>query len=300
MAAVPTQPAAAGALLSPADSERLSRPLRAWRAEQRRAVQTFFQELAADWHRDWALPATAAAPAGGTAGWIDRPGQGDGGSARPSVAWRHVPATAAMDDAPVWSPTDSLGTASRPSPSVLSGFCKALFGDADPPPGSVALELAQRAWDDWWQRLNRRAGLPQAAQRSGPAASDWWSGKLQVRLTWCGGTLVLELEDEQVRALLENQAPALLAPQPAPAAAPLAKKANIAAALATRGIGLRAMLGGVELSLRQLQSLRVGDVVPLEHRLDEPALVESATAEPVCHGWLGQQDGHVAIEMVRR
>lgn len=296
MAAIPTQPAAAGALLSPADSERQARPLRAWREDQRLAVQAFFQQLAADWHRDWGLagpsPAVPAGPA-------DEGGGHEEADALPCVAWRHIPTPAGARTPAAFPPADTAVADGRPSHSALSDLCKALFGDAEPQPGSAALELAHRAWDDWWLRLNRRARLPQAMPRPGSRTSDWWSGKLQVRLPWCTGTLALELEDAQVHALLEHQAPALLAATPAPAA-PAARKTSVAVALAGRGIELRAMLGGVELSLRQLQSLRVGDVVPLEHRLDEPALVESTAADPVCRGWLGQQDGHVAVEMVRR
>ncbi len=296
MAAIPTQPAAAGALLSPADSERLARPLRAWRDDQRLAVQAFFEQLAADWHRDWCLAGPSSA---GPAGVADEDGGHAGADALPCVAWRHIPARAAAPTPAAFAPTDNAIAGGRPSPSALSDLCRALFGDAGPQPGSVALEVAHRAWGDWWLRMNRRARLPRATPRPGSRTSDWWSGKLQVRLPWCAGTLVLELEEAQARALLESQAPALLAATAA-SAAPATRKTSIAVALAGRGIELRAMLGGVELSLRQLQSLRVGDVVPLEHRLDEPALVESTAADPLCRGWLGQQDGHVAVEMVRR
>ena len=112
---------------------------------------------------------------------------------------------------------------------------------------------------------------------------------------------VLELTFEQITSALAKRAPKLLIPSRSNTAAAASQKnrlVNVVNALGTHALGLRAMLTGVELSLRQIQSLRVGDVVPLRHRLDEPALLETRDAFVVCQGWLGQQSGCVAVEMV--
>jgi hypothetical protein len=296
----PAEPAAAGsdcALLSPAESERLARPLRAWRADQRAAVQACFDDLSRAWHRAWGLSGPRPGEPGAAAAPVATP---SAPAARPVNGWRYLAAAAPA----AWEPSLHRGQASaEQNQPALSDLHLALFGETggapSPDPDSLAAEIAGLAWADWWQRLQERLPAP-APDAAYEAAGPWWSGKLQVQLPWCAGTFIVELDAGQVAALLAAHAPQLPGPIPAQAAAARPKKTNVAAALGARGLPLRATLNGVELSLRQLQSLRVGDVVPLEHRLDEPAMLESPDATVVCHGWLGQQAGRVAVEMVRR
>jgi flagellar motor switch protein FliM len=70
-------------------------------------------------------------------------------------------------------------------------------------------------------------------------------------------------------------------------------------ALARERIVLRAVLAGAELNLGQLQSLSPGDVIPLEHPVDAPLKITAADGAPLCDGWLGQRQGHIAIELAR-
>jgi hypothetical protein len=190
------------------------------------------------------------------------------------------------------------------SQAAFAALRDGMFGEDASLPGaalpgqSVALELVASAWADWWRRLE--ADFPSAQeQTSHPIAPHpWWSGSLQLQLPWCGGVFVLDLTVEQITAALATHAPHLLNPSRPNVAAAARPKVNLMSALGTQTLDLRAMLTGVELSLRQLQSLRVGDVVPLQHRLDEPTLLEAPDASVVCHGWLGHQSGRVAVEMV--
>jgi len=86
---------------------------------------------------------------------------------------------------------------------------------------------------------------------------------------------------------------------PAPAASPALPTTGLDEALARERITLRTVLSGTELNLGQLQSLSIGDVIPLEHRLDAPLKVVSAEGAELCEGWLGQRQGRIAVEMTR-
>jgi hypothetical protein len=79
-------------------------------------------------------------------------------------------------------------------------------------------------------------------------------------------------------------------------------------ALSQRSLTVRVELQPLVLSLGQLQSLTVGDIVVLSHPLDMPAqlnvdageIIVSAgetQPEPLCRAWLGQSDGNIAVEL---
>ncbi|SFD93391.1 Type III flagellar switch regulator (C-ring) FliN C-term [Paracidovorax konjaci] len=79
-------------------------------------------------------------------------------------------------------------------------------------------------------------------------------------------------------------------------------------AIASQRLTVHVHLQPVSLTLAQLQSLSVGDVVTLDHCLSDPAslhLVLGARAshstvaanQPLCTAWLGQVDGHMAVEL---
>lgn len=66
-----------------------------------------------------------------------------------------------------------------------------------------------------------------------------------------------------------------------------------------RGVAstLTAELDGAEISLGQLTSLAVGDVVTLDHLLGQPLKVYAANRRLVALGHLGKQDEHRAVEL---
>jgi hypothetical protein len=300
----------AGALLSPIDSSQRARPLRAWRKHQREWVQLFFGRLSDDWHRAWGL---SSAPV--------RQDRGDGQvhllrddlnsllhddakavRADPPCSWCYW---TSPDDLRRWQQSMHRGAITHAQlKAPLSALYANMFGEALTQSGaalaepSVALELSLAAWADWWQRLAANVAAPPNQTARHLKRHPSWSGSLQIHLSWCGGTFVLELNVEQVTSLLTAHAPRLLCASQDEVTNTAAQKASLLSAVGNHTMPLRAMLNGVELSLRQIQSLRVGDIVPLRHRLDEPTLIETPDAFVVCHGWLGQRANHVAVEMV--
>jgi hypothetical protein len=71
-------------------------------------------------------------------------------------------------------------------------------------------------------------------------------------------------------------------------------------ALAGHSLLIRAELAGCELDLGELENLRIGDIVPLAHALDEPLLVSTPDDDPFCAGFLGRHAGSKAIELIRQ
>ncbi|MFM2450605.1 MAG: hypothetical protein RIS44_3055 [Pseudomonadota bacterium] len=300
------------ALLSPMDSLQRARPLRAWRKDQREWMQSFFTRLSDDWHRAWSLSCAPTRQDGAEGlshelrndqDFLQHDGN-NGARTEAVCAWLY---SVSLVELKGWQQSLHHGAMTQAQMGVpLVALYASMFGEEALQSGtalaghSVALELCSAAWADWWQRLAANLAAPHDQPASHSKRHPSWSGSLQVHLPWCGGTFVLELNFEQVMDLLAAHAPDLLSTAKAEAAITAPKKVSLLSALGNQTMPLRAMLTGVELSLRQIQSLRVGDIVPLQHRLDEPTLLETPDAFVVCHGWLGQKSGQVAVEMASR
>ena len=124
--------------------------------------------------------------------------------------------------------------------------------------------------------------------RAGP-----WSGALWLQWPWCHGVWRLRLPYRAVVALLGEEAPG-------PATRPTVRDAALlplGQALGEQRLAVRVELQPVDLSLGQLQDLRLGDVVALDHALDQPLRVVTADGVPVCGAWLGQREGRIAVEL---
>jgi len=177
----------------------------------------------------------------------------------------------------------------------------AAFGtEKESPP--IATAVVRAAWTDWLERIGALLnGFPVEPQQASGAPetsspSDPWSGVLGVRWSWCGGTWTLRLPHDAVAAVLVGSGAEITAAStPATVTAP---RQSLGQALERQLVSLRVLLTGTELSLGQLQDLRLDDVVPLAHALDAPAQVVGMTDSPVCEGWLGQRNGRIAIELV--
>ena len=191
--------------------------------------------------------------------------------------------------------------------SAVQALQNAIFGERSHALATVvevpvlAAQLAQAAWADWWRRVGSEfqgiSGTPTMSAKP-------WDGSLQVDIPWGTGTLTLRLDVAQVQTLLERHAPNTLGGAAEPgkltsgsAALGAPVRVSVLQALSTYPLRLRAQLRDVELNIGQLQGLRVGDVVPLGHRLDTPTDMVSQDGRIVCHGWLGQNQGQVAVEM---
>lgn len=305
MNALSPRGAADSALLDPAESVLKAHPLRSWEAAQKEAVRTLFVAVHRDWSAEW-MPVREAASVQADIEVVEPEGT----------------LVLAGDDIACWSFAEAprrVGAASAPGLDVLSRGARdasqaALQAMADrmfafdmaatataPVAPAVAPAVVRAAWADWLQRLGALLtgfALEPQQPRGAPGTSvpsDPWSGVLCVRWTWCGGVWSLGLPHAVVAALLGNQA-AIKKSAPAAPAQKLPKE-RLTQALAGQRVALRVMLDGAELNLGQLQELRLDDVVPLEHLLDSPALVIGADGTPVCHGWLGQSDGRIAVEL---
>lgn len=204
------------------------------------------------------------------------------------LAWQPWQADGAA--AAAWAWTGDTGE----SPTATLAF--ALFGTAG---GPASAAVAQQAWsalaDDLVRVFGRSDVSPEAGFGLPPASA--WSGSVRVCLPWRGGAarpLWLSVAGDAVAPLLSAHRRPWTGRMP-----PISE--SVTAAIAERPFSLSVELDGTELDLGTLQSLRVGDVLRLSHRLDAPLTVRASdpTADPVCAGYLGARDGHRAIELVR-
>jgi Flagellar motor switch protein len=96
----------------------------------------------------------------------------------------------------------------------------------------------------------------------------------------------------------------LLSPALASALMPARKQLSLpehierrGAAAAAQRIAIEAVLGSAEVSLQELTSLTVGDVIVLSEKLGAPSQVVIRGGEPVAKAALGCVDGRRAIQV---
>ena len=125
-----------------------------------------------------------------------------------------------------------------------------------------------------------------------------WSGALRVRLEAVrdGRTTSWHLHCSEPLAtvLCGDVQPGSAAGRPA--------LQGVADAIATQSLRFQVHLDETTLTLGTLQSLHVGDVLPLSHRLDQPlhVVAPGATGDtpPFCAAFLGSRGPHRAVELV--
>jgi len=170
-------------------------------------------------------------------------------------------------------------------------------------PGSMAAETASAMWQDFWRHL-ASACAPcheiEVAVEVTVRTDDWprpdeFSGVLLAGFHVAGLQWTVALEAASVDAILANSG------EKKPDA-PLkpwkpADLVRVDAALGQRTLALDAYLRPCTLSLGALQSLRIGDVIALEHPLDQPAQVFSESREKVAHAWMTQTHGFKSLEL---
>lgn len=276
--------ASSSALLGLAESRQRARPLRSWSAAQKEAVRARFAAVHRDWCAEW-LVARDGAMAAAPHLEVDE----DASLAQDTASWAF---TAASSAAP-------RGTAIDAVAGELFGFDRASVGREREAP-AVATAVAHAAWTDWLDRIALLVApvplTPEPRDLARPpdaAAVDRWSGTLRLHWPWCGGIWQLEVPHAAVAALLGEAAQPMAVNRPSQAPS----KVRLDLALKDHRVPLRATLASVELDLGQLQALKPGDIVPLAHALDAPVQLSGADGTPVCEGWLGQLDGHMAVEL---
>ncbi|RIX79087.1 FliM/FliN family flagellar motor C-terminal domain-containing protein [Acidovorax cavernicola] len=309
-----------GVLLDAAASMQRARALRSWSQERRTELASRFAALIGAWSGEW-LPAPSDLAASARvdvmepdgvwrlgaverACWAFEPSRRAGGSRGALAGLEGASATHTDPALPAMRALAERMFAADTNPVLASGISPsqgARGATVMDSPG-LAAALARAAWSDWLQRLDVFLGdLPLQAfadvDRVGAtSAAQAWSGALCIRASWCGGEWTLALPWDAVTAVLGEEAPASQSRNSTPQAGGQ-PKVRLDLALADRRVALRVMLEGAQLNLGQIQGLRVGDVIPLAHRLDAAAQVVGADSQRVCDGWLGQSQGRLAIEL---
>lgn len=281
----------ASPLLALEEGANRARALRWWRVADLQAIGARFDALVDAWSQDW-LGARREPHA------VAREGRFEAAAASPAPArWHQAnPVATASGDVAARGP--------------VAGLHETLFGDTRVTPRSpgdhpvVAEEIVRIAWQDWRDRLSDLCpGLllsEGAASTGGLTTALPWSGEVIVQVPWCGGEWQIALEGERIAALLAGTRVAPLdatGQQTQNEGATRPSVASMQTALIDEPIRLRAELHGVTLTLGQFHALRAGDVVVLEHALDEPLPLLCDDRTFVCHGWLGQQHGRLALEL---
>lgn len=304
MNARPSNAASTPVLLDVAESMLKARPLRSWEDRHNDAVRLRFSELFRSWHAEW-IPAQETSPAEADIQVQELDGAvplASGDTAR----WSFVaPSHRTRRRSPDFSSSsrdghDAAQTAIRAIADRMFAFEADTSTASAQEPQAVALAVARAAWEDWLRRIHAlfpglgiEAKEPAGSERAG-TSSNSWSGALCVRWPWCGGSWNLDLPHDAVAVLLGHAAGSASPPRTYP---PQLSRVPIDQALSDHRVALRVMLEGTELNLGQLQGLQLGDVLPLAHSLDAPAQVVGTDGAPVCDAWLGQSEGHIAIEL---
>lgn len=247
-----------------------ARPLRGWSAAQREALCAAIEQTLSDWRSAWGL----AEPGVHVHCDSDLPPQAEG--------WQAWPGESA--GCTVWG----LGGAAQ------ADLVAALFGEGAPV-SPLAAEVAAACAEDALDRLAALFGVHRGTREArGPCAADTapWSGAFTVGLPApLGGHLVVS--GPAVHCWL--QARGLLSPV-VPCAGGLAP---VAECVATRRLTLRARMAGCTLTLGDLATLRPGDVVRLDQRLDAPLCLADGDGAPVLAGYLARQGERLALELTR-
>jgi len=211
-----------------------------------------------------------------------------------------VPAEPAL----VWQPWQADACAVTPwawvavaTDTPVAAIVRLAFGSGEAP--SIAAEVAGRAWCEFGDEVARLMGRAPSGGLPpfGRPRSTAWSGEVRVRLGWGRGdvpALWLHLAADAVAPMVRDTQRRWSGRLPQ-------VTASVLGAIAHQPVTLRVELGATELDLGTLQSLRVGDVLTLSHRLDSPLTLRPADAQaPVaCVGYLGARNGRRAIEVVR-
>ncbi|MCJ0764535.1 FliM/FliN family flagellar motor switch protein [Variovorax terrae] len=269
--------------------EQPARALRAWSLAQCEALEQAFTSLAADWARDWGIGPAAGEGAAQVEGARHERGAG--------LAWAYSkPARHSSDMLIEAHECASLAGIRHGVHASMFGLSPSLLG-AGAASESIAMDVVEAALSDWFTRLRQIPGLHGLEQH--PAASDAnrsasaWSGDVMVRWPWCRGSFFLWLDGgtvETVLSSLSNVGVRSTTTRKPPLV-------EITQALSGQPIKLRVELDSINLSLGQLETLQVGDIIPLSHQLDRPLHVMDTVGRPVCAAWLGQQQDCLALEL---
>lgn len=218
---------------------------------------------------------------------------------------------AMADSATTWRPlwTSEIGTDAqvwlalpRRAEAVLSNhwFGTGTTGDLAESVASRALEALVASLREALQPAMATAGAQGPAPvdsstsvRSSipPVHGSAWSGALALEWTITDARIRLHLGPDRVSAFSQTPGASI----GAPARAPLD---GLVPALRDVPIRLRAEMSGIKISLAELASLRPGDALRLDHRLDTPIALVTADGNRICDAAIGERDGRRALRLL--
>lgn len=152
---------------------------------------------------------------------------------------------------------------------------------------AALLQAAGTEFDPARVSLGERA--PSWQEESSRPGSGWVSARC--RFDAVDQSLMLLLSPALVSGFIGAEPPRLRKPAPA-VAVPVRRAVDL------QPVVLEVIAGDAELTLRDLQTLEVGDVIRLDRRLDELLRLGFLDGEAVCSGHLGAAKGHKAVQLV--
>lgn len=306
-------------ILSLADSAARSIPLRAWSDSARRQIVNAVAAALKAWRTAWGP--TASSELHSTSSNGDLCGVQFDAEAlaitRGVEVWRCLPGAGAG----MWWAASASGSARAQSlpheaeSVALAAIYRVLFGEPLPRPSAtasggrpahgaatIALEVAQAAWDDLCGRVASLFGhggeTPDGDVNAPPRqVASPWSGAMALTLSEWGIPLVVLVAGDRVASLLTDS--------PAEAAGrgvtPRGERlVPVMRALTQHGARLDVQLRPFELGLGALTALRVGDVLRTTHTLDAPVVVTiEGSGEVLCEAFMGRSAERRAVELMR-
>ncbi len=185
-------------------------------------------------------------------------------------------------------------------------FAETLFGNPaqksqETAQSSLANRLISQAWTDFLVHLSSGLGLANAPISSTAPEGrlfEQWSGAAIVKLQLDTQCIFFVLSASLMQTLRSLQTLGAGGTPNLPALPKLLRPiARLEQTLAKQIIQLRVSLNGCELDLGSLEHLQLGDVVRLEHKLDQALLLKTGQGELVCHAYLGRNKNKKAIEL---
>jgi hypothetical protein len=200
-----------------------------------------------------------------------------------------------------WTSTGSAWLSAGPDAGD-SAMKALLFGRDRPgpaPASSISQDLAAEALVDLLRSVAQLSASadkrPHRGDEAPPAAdARRWSGAIRVRMDFARD----DLQQSWHLHCGEVLASVLCGGVQRGAAGARPALAPVASALSARTLDFKVCLDDTTLTLGTLQSLHVGDVLPLAHRLDQPLRVIAPDASFFCAAYLGSRGQHRAVELV--
>jgi hypothetical protein len=243
------------------------------------------QQALADWGKDWLSDALCS---------IDAPAAHAGNSAD-SAAIRWL--TADVDDRTALAIGSPLSWTQKVG-ALLAGAAE--LGAEGAPASPVSQHLADTLLHSLAAALLQAAGAA-----FDPARVFWGERTLSLREEssrpgsgWVAVSCRFDSADQSLLLFSPALVSGFIGAEPGLRKSAPAAAVPVRRAVELQPVVLEVIAGGAELTLRDLQTLEVGDVIRLDRRLDELLRLGVLGGEAVCSGHLGAAKGHKAVQLL--